>query len=129
MCHYKHRKPTGEELYSRAAWHKGSSIGCIARKISRDRSGESKIAAAGTLFSYLAERKRQKTVDTLLRLSRLPSKEPKTFEGFAFTRIQGRDADMLYRLPAHRNITFIGPEGIGKTHLAQAYERECCMKG
>ena len=38
MCHYKHRKPTGEELYSRAAWHKGSSIGCIARKIGRDRS-------------------------------------------------------------------------------------------
>ena len=68
-------------------------------------------------------------MDTLLRLSRLPSREPKTFEGFDFTRIQGRDADMLHRLPAHRNIAFIGPEGIGKTHLAQAYGRECCMKG
>ena len=101
----------------------------LATLASEKSMGESEIAAAGTLFSYLAERKRRKTVDTLLRLSRLPSKEPKTFEGFAFTRIQGRDADMLYRLPAHRNIAFISPEGIGKTHLAQAYGRECCMKG
>lgn len=42
---------------------------------------------------------------------------------------------MLRKLPAladlyaHRNIAFIGPEGIGKTHLAQAYGRACCMKG
>ena len=38
MCHYKHLKPTEEELHSRAAWQKGSSIGCIARKIGRDSS-------------------------------------------------------------------------------------------
>lgn len=25
--------------------------------------------------------------------------------------------------------TFVGPGGIGKTHLAQAYGRECCMRG
>lgn len=89
--------------------------------------GEGEIAAVRTVFSYLAEQRRQKTVDTLLRLSRLPSREPKTFEGFDFSRIQGRDAGMLRKLPAladlyaHRNIAFIGPEGIGKTHLAQAY--------
>ena len=41
MCHYKYRKPTGEELHSRAAWHKGSFIGYIARKIGRDRSSVS----------------------------------------------------------------------------------------
>jgi hypothetical protein len=38
MCHYKHRKPTGEELHSRAVWQKGSSIGCIAYQIGRDSS-------------------------------------------------------------------------------------------
>ena len=38
MCHYKYRKPTGEELHSRAAWHKGSFIGYIASQIGRDRS-------------------------------------------------------------------------------------------
>lgn len=41
--------------------------------------GEGEIAAVRTVFSYLAEQRRQKTVDTLLRLSRLPSREPKTF--------------------------------------------------
>jgi hypothetical protein len=38
MCHYKHLKPTGEELHSRAVWHKGSSIGFIAHKTGKDRS-------------------------------------------------------------------------------------------
>lgn len=32
-------------------------------------------------------------------------------------------------LYAGRNIAFIGPGGIGKTHLAQAYGRECCLRG
>lgn len=35
----------------------------------------------------------------------------------------------LADLYAHRNVAFVGPGGIGKTHLAQAYGRECCMRG
>lgn len=86
-------------------------------------------------FSYLAEKRRLASIETLLRLSRLPRREPKTFEGFDFSRIQGRDAAALGKLPsladlyAHRNVAFVGPGGIGKTHLAQAYGRECCMRG
>ncbi|QUC02562.1 MAG: hypothetical protein DUD39_11925 [Coriobacteriaceae bacterium] len=38
MCYYKHLKPTGEELHSRAVWQKGSFIGYIARKIGKDKS-------------------------------------------------------------------------------------------
>ena len=62
-------------------------------------------------------------------------KAPKTFENFDFTRIQGRDAEALGKLPtlsnlyARKNLAFIGPGGIGKTHLAQAVGRECCMRG
>lgn len=87
------------------------------------------------IFSYLAEKRRLASIETLLRLSRLPRREPKTFEGFDFSRIQGRDAAALGKLPsladlyAHRNVAFVGPGGIGKTHLAQAYGRECCMRG
>lgn len=86
-------------------------------------------------ISYLAEKRRLASIETLLRLSRLPRREPKTFEGFDFSRIQGRDAAALGKLPsladlyAHRNVAFVGPGGIGKTHLAQAYGRECCMRG
>ena len=97
--------------------------------------GDGEMAAVAAIFSYLAEKRRLASIETLLRLSRLPRREPKTFEGFDFSRIQGRDAAALGRLPsladlyAHRNVAFVGPGGIGKTHLAQAYGRECCMRG
>lgn len=29
----------------------------------------------------------------------------------------------------HRNLAFIGSPGIGKTHITQAFELECCEKG
>lgn len=35
----------------------------------------------------------------------------------------------LSNLHARKNIAFIGPEGIGKTHLAQAYGNKCCELG
>ena len=97
--------------------------------------GGGELAALATTFSYLAEKRRRASIETLLRLSRLPRKEPKTFANFDFSRIQGRDASALRSLPAladlhaRRNIAFIGPGGIGKTHLSQAYGHECCMRG
>ena len=32
-------------------------------------------------------------------------------------------------LYGHRNLVFIGPPGVGKTHLEMAFGRECCLKG
>lgn len=97
--------------------------------------GEDGLSALLATLAYLAEKRRQASIETLLRLSRLPRKEPKTFGNFDFGRIQGRDASALARLPAladlyaRRNVAFIGPGGIGKTRLAQAYGRECCLRG
>lgn len=97
--------------------------------------GESELEAVSSVFSYLAGKSHERTIATLLKLSRLPQKEPKTFDGFDFGRIQGRDSSALKKLPAlanlhaRKNIAFIGPQGVGKTHLAQAYGRECCMQG
>ena len=97
--------------------------------------GASELKALEATFAYLAEKKRIASIETLLRLSRLPRREPKTFDNFDFSRIQGRDASALAKLPAladlyaRRNVAFIGPGGIGKTHLAQAYGRECCLRG
>lgn len=79
--------------------------------------------------------KAESIVSTLLRLSRLPLKEPKTFEGFDFNQLHGKQADALKNLPslsalyAHKNLAFIGPQGVGKTHLAMAYGRQCCQLG
>lgn len=87
------------------------------------------------IFSYLEKKNRETLVNTCLRLSRLPQKEPKTFEGFDFDRIHGKDVDRLKNLSnlsalyARRNLAFIGPQGVGKTHLAMAFGRSVCGCG
>ena len=93
------------------------------------------IAAVELVFDHLKKKKAETTINTLLRLSRLPLKAPKTFENFDFTVMKGRDVDKLKVLPtlasiyAHKNLAFIGPAGTGKTHLAQAFGYACCQKG
>ena len=107
----------------------------LAEIASKTDMGQAEFAAIEQIFAYLAEKREETVISTLLKLSRLPQKAPKTFEGFDFERIRGKDADALRNLPslanlyARRNLAFIGPGGIGKTHLAQAYGRECCLKG
>lgn len=107
----------------------------VAELAVRSDFGDDELRAVESVFAYLAKTQHDKTIDTLLRMSRLPQKGPKTFEGFDFKRIQGRDAaairklSSLANLHARKNIAFIGPGGIGKTHLAQAYARECCLNG
>jgi DNA replication protein DnaC len=97
--------------------------------------GEREVGAVGEVLSYLAERKWQNKVDMYLKMSRLPLKAPKTFANFDFGRLRGNDRAAIEQLPAmanlyaRRNLAFIGPEGVGKTHLAQAYARECCERG
>lgn len=92
----------------------------------------------GLLFEYLRNKKEQTTIQTILRMSRLPQKVPKTFENFDFSALRGKghiDLDKLENIRtlapvyAHRNLAFIGPAGTGKTHLAQAFGYECCKHG
>lgn len=96
---------------------------------------DDQLFAISTVLNYLQEKKRENMVSTLLRLSRLPLKEPKTFENFDFSQLHGKQADALKNLPslsalyAHKNLAFIGPQGVGKTHLAMAYGRESCNRG
>lgn len=91
--------------------------------------------AIASVFSYLKGKKSDQIVATQLRMSRLPLKEQKTFENFNFSVLHGKQMDALRALPslsalyAHKNLAFIGPQGVGKTHLAMAYGRECCLRG
>lgn len=93
------------------------------------------VDAIYSMFEYLDAKRTETVRQTLLKLSRLPQKDIKTFDNFDFSLIKGRDVEKLKSLPtlaaihAHKNIAFIGPAGTGKTHLAQAFGYECCMHG
>ena len=107
----------------------------VAQLAMENDLSDENIQAVSVIFSYLKEKKTETIVNTQLRLSRLPLKEPKTFENFDFSLIHGKQTDALKGLPslsalyAHKNLAFIGPQGVGKTHLAMAFGRECCLKG
>ena len=111
------------------------SVAELAYFANQKNLGEADIAAVGATFEFLRDRKNAAVVNTLLKTSRLPLKSPKTFENFEFEHIHGKDVDRLISLPAlsavyaHKNLAFIGPQGVGKTHLAMAYGRACCEKG
>ena len=76
---------------------------------------EAGMEAVQKLLSYLSEKKQQTTIQTLLKMSRLPTKAPKTFENFDFSLLKGKDVERLKVLASlnaiysHRNLAFIGP--------------------
>lgn len=96
---------------------------------------EDDLRKLAAVFLHMSELKNQAVVDTLLKMSRLPLKVPKSFGNFDFSRIHGKSVEKLTALSslaavqAHCNLAFIGPPGVGKTHLAMAYGRACCEKG
>lgn len=107
----------------------------VARFADERGLSDSSIQAIADTFAYLQEKKRESIITTLLKMSRLPLKEPKTFTGFDYSQLHGKQVDALKNLSslsalyAHKNLAFIGPQGVGKTHLAMAYGRKCCENG
>ena len=104
----------------------------IAHLATENHFSESTMHGILDVFQYISDKKDQITIETFLKLSRLPIRHPKTFDNFDFTAIRGKNAAQLNSLRtlsaihAHKNIIFIGPAGTGKTHLAQALGYECC---
>ena len=109
--------------------------GEFARLVTDHNYSEDQIKAVTETLSYLNDKKKQTIINTLLKMSRLPTKVPKTFEGYDFARIHGRDSEAVRNLStlsevyAGRNLALIGPPGVGQTHLAEAYGRQCCVAG
>ncbi len=108
--------------------------GLMALLDSKSMSPE-QLEAVALVFDHLRIQKEETIRNTLLKMSRLPLKEPKTFDSFDFNNVRGKQVEAIKNLPsltavnAGRNLAFIGPQGVGKTHLAMAYGRECCIRG
>lgn len=110
----------------------GRELAALAEE--KNFSAES-IEAIQDVFDFLDKKKQENVINTLLRLSRLPRNEPKTFKNFDFSNLHGRHVSELKNLPTlsalqcRKNLAFIGPQGVGKTHLAMAFGHECCLQG
>ena len=59
---------------------------------------EDSLKAVADVFGYLQKKKQDNIVSTLLRMSRLPLKEQKTFGNFDFDMLHGKQSDALKEL-------------------------------
>lgn len=86
-----------------------------------------------TLIEEEVSSKEQRRLDTVLRTSGLPY--VKTLDEFDFTFQPGLDKQQIQSLfdltflDRHDNVLFLGPPGVGKTHLAAALAVKCCYAG
>lgn len=91
------------------------------------------VEVLGKVMEHIRDTKQASVIETLLNFSRLPKVDLKTFENFDFERVHGKNVEKLKSLPSlsavysRKNLAFIGPTGLGKTHLAMAFGRACCM--
>ena len=75
------------------------------------------------LFEYLKDKNVETIVIMLLKTSRLPLKESKSFENFIFNMIHGKEVEKLQQLQtlspifARKILAFIGSQRVGKSHL------------
>ena len=129
-------EPVFDEMEKRCNYLKlgvtSSELAEICMNLNMD---EHELSDLNSVLKAFEEKKAESVVNTCLKLSRLPVKEPKTFAGFDFSRVQGKEAERLKSLSTlaplyeKKNISFIGPQGVGKTHLAMAFGYACCELG
>ena len=94
----------------------------IALYLSENKVPPEHLEALKEFMIYLRQNQRDKAISALLQHSRIPQKEPSTFA-------QIKSLPNLTALYSRQNIAFIGPPGVGKTHLSMAYGNACCHKG
>ena len=98
-----------------------------------ERDGYSYLQFLDTLFEEEAAGKEQRRIDTALRTSGLPY--VKSLDEFDFTaqpQLDRRAVMNLFDLTflsRHENVFFLGPPGVGKTHLAIALAVKASQAG
>ena len=67
----------------------------VASFVGEREFSKEQLVAIAELLRHLKDRRDETIVNTLLKMSRLPLKEPKTFAGFDFGYIRSKDVDKL----------------------------------
>ena len=112
-----------------------SRIGEILPEMIRtaDTQGKSYLGFLDELLEEEVARKEQRRVETNLKISGLPF--IKTIDEFDFTFQPGLDRKKVMGLfdltfiRNRENVIFLGPPGVGKTHLAVALAVKACQAG
>ena len=98
-----------------------------------EEQSQSYIQLLDALFEEEVSCKEQRRMDTTLKISGLPF--IKTLDDFDFAFQPGLDRKQIQTLfdltfiTQHENVLFLGPPGVGKTHLAVALAVKACQAG
>ena len=112
-----------------------TETGVIAEWVLRNSMDEKAQEIVASFLSLHAEYKHALLVERLIKGSRLPQKDLKTFENYSLRQLPEtaiekiRCLATLSFIEAKKNVIFIGPSGTGKTHLAQAIGNKCVRSG
>ena len=106
----------------------------IGAWVLKEKADDEVLSHILSFVDTMAAKADMKAQEMMMRLSRLPQKDPKLFSSFDTSRLHddSRKAvsslETLSFIPACRNIIMVGPTGTGKTHLAEAIGNECCRR-
>lgn len=87
------------------------------------------------LFAMLQEKEQAALSEELKTKARLSRVKDYTFENYAVGHLNDADRTKMMMLKtlafmdARKNIILLGPDGTGKSHVAQAIGNECCNHG
>ena len=97
--------------------------------------GRSEMENVVKLFDSIRSLVHERKVRMLRKMSRIPQVAVKTFDNYDMDRLSPSNKEVIRHLESldfirlGENVVFVGDQGTGKTHIAQAIGNKCCDMG